>query len=458
MGMKKSYTGDFSQGSVSRAILRIGLPIMAAELVHVLYNLVDRMFISHMPEVGTLALTGVGVAFPLITIISAFANLCGTGGASLTSIARGEGDVERARLIEETAFTMLIIMGGVLTIVMYAFAPALLEVLGGDAKTLPYAVEYFRIYVLGSIPVLISLGMNPFINAQGFAGTGMLTVVIGAVLNTILDPIMIYTMNMGVRGAALATIISQAVSALWVTMFLCGKKPILPVRRLRIHGTSMRAILKLGATGFTFKCTNSLTQAIVNMTLKSFGGTMSTLYVGAMSVINSLREVAQLPTTGVTNGASPVMSYNFGAGKPKRVSRAIGFTLTGTLVMNSIVWALVMLIPERLIGIITPDPEIIRLGARCARIYFGAFPFMSLQMTGQNTFVALNHPKHALFFSLFRKFALVMLLTLLLPRIGFGAEGVFWAEFISQVVGASACMICMYICIWRKLRLSPDAQ
>ena len=211
--MKKSFTGDFSQGSVSHAILRIGLPIMAAELVHVLYNLVDRMFISHMPDVGTLALTGVGVAFPLITIISAFANLCGTGGASLTSIARGEGDVNRARLIEETAYTMLIIMGGVLTVVMYAFAPGLLEVLGGDAKTLPYAVEYFRIYVLGSIPVLISLGMNPFINAQGFAGTGMLTVVIGALMNTILDPIMIYTMNMGVRGAALATIISQAVSA-----------------------------------------------------------------------------------------------------------------------------------------------------------------------------------------------------------------------------------------------------
>ena len=454
--MKNSNAGDFSQGSVSRAILRIGLPIMAAELVHVLYNLVDRMFISYMPEVGTLALTGVGVAFPLITIITAFANLCGTGGASLTSIARGEGNVEKARLIEETAFTMLLIMGGVLTGVMYTFAPALLELLGGEAQTLPYAVAYFRIYVLGSVPVLISLGMNPFINAQGFAKTGMLTVVIGAVLNTVLDPLMIYTMDMGVQGAALATIISQAVSALWVVAFLCGKRPILPIRRLRIHMPSMRAILKLGATGFTFKCTNSLTQAIVNMTLKSFGGTMSTLYVGAMSVINSLREVAQLPTTGITNGAAPVMSFNYGAGKPKRVSRAISFMLMGTLAMNCAMWALVMLIPERVIGIMTPDPEIIRLGARCARIYFGAFPFMSLQMTGQNTFVALNHPRYALFFSLFRKFVLVTSLTLLLPRIGFGAEGVFWAEFVSQVVGASACMLTMYRSIWSRLRAAAD--
>lgn len=443
--------GDFSKGSVSSNIIRLGLPIMAAEFVHVLYSLVDRMFIGHMPSEGTNALTGIGVAFPLITLIGAFANLCGTGGAPLSSIARGEGNDEKAARIQQTAYTALIGIGAVLTVILFVLAPDLLRILGGDEHTLPYATSYFRVYVIGTVPVLLSLGMNPFINAQGRSDIGMWTVVIGAAANLALDPLFIFVFRMGVTGAALATVISQTMSALWVILFLRGKHAILPLSGLGIDPDSLKGMLKLGVTGFTFKVTNSVTQALVNMTLRAFGGVSATLYVGAMSVINSLREVTSLPTSGVSTGAQPVMGYNYGAGKYGRVKAAIRFTLVGTLIINLCTWALVMLAPGLLIRIFSSDKALIDLTKHCCRIYFIVFPLMSMQMTGQNTFVALNRPKFALFFSLLRKFLLIAPLTLLLPRIGLGVEGVFWAEAISQLVGATACYLTMYFTIQRRL-------
>ena len=450
--------GDFSKGKVSSHIVRLGLPIMAAELVHVLYNLVDRMFIGHMENVGTAALTGVGVVFPLITMITAFANLCGSGGAPLSSIARGEGDDEKAERILGTSFTMLLTIGLILTVLLYAVAPWAIELLGGDEETLPYALSYFRIYVLGTVPVMINLGMNPFINAQGFPRIGMLTVIIGAVMNIILDPIFIFVLGLGVQGAAIATVISQIAGALWALLFLCGKKPILRLKRLAFDPQAAKSIVSLGVTGFTFKVTNSITQAVINITLKAWGGTASTLYVGAMSIINSIREIAQLPSSGFMSGAQPVMGFNYGAKLYRRVSDSIRFVFFAILFLNTTMWLIVELSPQTLISIFTNDPELMETTVKCIRIYFLAFPFMTLQMVGQHTFVALNYPKQALFFSLFRKLGLILPFTLILPRLGLGVMGPFWAEVISELVGATSAFTAMYFVIWRKMKKAAEAE
>ena len=444
--------GDFSQGKVSRNILRLGLPMMLAELVHVLYNIVDRMYIGHMPEGGTLALTGLGICFPLITLIGAFANLFSTGGATLATIARGAKEDRKAERIMGTSFTMLLLIGLLLTGLLYLTAPVTLRWLGGDDETIPAAMGYFRIYVLGTVPVLISLGMNPFISAQGFPKIGMGTILIGAVLNIALDPLMIYTMNMGIRGAALATVVSQTASAIWVLGFLRSRRAVLRLTGLHLDWNELKRIVSLGVTGFTFRVTNSITQAIVNIMLKTWGGPLSTIYVGAMSLINSLREIMSLPNSGIVMGGQSVMSYNYGAKLYPRVSKSIRFIFLSGLFVNIVMWLLVMIIPEPLIRIFTSDEQLIRTAVVCARIYFGAFPFMAMQQAGQSTFVSLNYPRYALFFSLLRKIVLVAPLTLLLPNIGLGVHGVFWAEFASQVIGATACFTTMYRVIWRHLR------
>ena len=337
--------GDFSQGKVSGLILRLGLPIMLAELVHVLYNIVDRMYIGHMGNGGTEALTGLGVCFPLITLIGAFANLCSTGGATLSTIARGQGDNERAERILSTAFTFLLLVGGFLSVLLFVTAPYTLRLLGGDETSLLYALPYFRIYVIGTIPVLISLGMNPFINAQGFPRVGMVTVILGALMNIGLDPLFIYVFQMGVMGAALATVLSQLASAVWVLAFLTGQKPVTRLRRLGLDGTALKNVMKLGITGFTFKVTNSVTQAIVNVMLKAWGGPLSQLYIGAMGLLNSMREIMSLPLNGVTGAGQNVMSFNYGAKRFGRVSESIRFILLGGLSINTFMWLMVMLVP-----------------------------------------------------------------------------------------------------------------
>lgn len=447
-----SVTGDFSKGKVSLVILKLGMPMMLAELVHVLYNIVDRMYIGHMPVGGTLALTRLGICFPLITLIGAFANLFSTGGSTLATIARGAKEDRKAEKIMGTSFTMLLIIGLILTGLLYITAPVTLRWLGGDDETIPAAMGYFRIYVLGTVPVLISLGMNPFISAQGFPKISMGTILIGAVLNIALDPLMIYTMNMGIRGAALATVVSQTASALWVLGFLRSRRAVLRLTGLHLDWNELKRIVSLGVTGFTFRVTNSITQAIVNIMLKTWGGPLSTIYVGAMSLINSLREIMSLPNSGIVMGGQSVMSYNYGAKLYPRVSKSIRFIFLSGLSVNIAMWLLVMIVPEPLIRIFTSDEQLIRTAVICARIYFGAFPFMAMQQAGQSTFVSLNYPRYALFFSLLRKIVLVAPLTLLLPNIGLGVHGVFWAEFASQVIGATACFTTMYMVVWRYMK------
>ena len=351
-----------------------------------------------------------------------------------------------------TAFTVLLLIGAFLSVTLYLTAPVTLRLLGGDGETLPAAMGYFRIYVLGTVPVLVSLGMNPFINAQGFPRIGMMTVIIGAAMNIVLDPLLIYTAGMGIEGAALATVISQTASALWVLAFLRSRRAPLRLKRLVVDRQQLKDIVKLGLTGFTFRVTNSLTQAVVNIMLKAWGGALSTLYVGAMSLINSIREIVSLPNNGLVAGGQSVMSYNYGAKEYRRVSESIRFNFLCGLSINILMWAIIMFLPRPLISVFTSDGELIEKTVECARIYFGAFPFMALQLTGQTTFVALNRPAHALVFSMLRKVVLVTPLTLLLPGLGLGVHGVFWAEMISQLTGASACFITMYVLIWKKMK------
>lgn len=451
-----SLKSDFSQGSIPKNILRLALPMLAAELVNVLYNLVDRMYLGHIAGTGTSALTGVGVVLPIITIITAFAQLCGTGGAPLFSIARGERDEAGAQAIQENAFTLLLVFSAALTVLLYAVKRPVLLLFGASADTLPFALDYLNIYLAGTAFTSISLGMNPFINAQGFGRVGMGTVLLGAAANIVLDPVFIFTLKMGVKGAALATVLSQLLSAAWVLLFLTGKKCVLPLTRLRLERAQVRRIAALGVTGFVFKITNSVTQAVINAVLQARGGAQGDLYVGAMTIINSLREVISLPISSVTGAALPVMSFNYGAHCNDRVRRSILFVLQTSLGYNLCAWAAVMLAPAALMRIFTDDAALIALGSPCIRIYFAAYFLMSLQLTGQNTFIALNKPKYAVFFSLFRKAALVLPLTLLLPFTRLGVNGVFYAETISQLVGATACFSTMMLTVWRGLR-APEA-
>ncbi len=455
---KRQFKGDYSRGSIAGNVMGLALPVLLAELVNVLYSIVDRIYIGHIPGLGAAALTGVGLAFPLLTLIGAFSNLTALGGAPLCSIARGENDEEKAGAILEVAFTLILLCAAVLTTVMFVLRTPILFFMGADGMTIGCARDYFEIYVLGSVFVLISLGMNSFITLQGYPRVGMLTVLIGAVANIVLDPILIFGLKLGVRGAALATVISQALSAGWVVRFLTRGPVRLKIRRLRLEAPTALSIVHLGLSGFTFKFTNSITQALVNVTLRAYGGDMAMYYIGAMSIINSTREVIHQPISAITEGCKPVLGFNYGARLYGRVSRTIGFTTAASLSYNTLIWALVMLFPAAFAGIFSSDPLLVETCVPCMRAYFGAFVFLSLQQIGQHTFIGLNHPNYAVFFSLFRKLVLIVPFTLLLPRLGFGAIGVFYAERISQIIGGISCFTTMYFVVWRKIRALAAEQ
>jgi len=448
---------DFSKGSVVRHILRIGLPMIVAELVHVFYNVVDRMYIGHIAEVGTEALTGVGITMPLCMVINAFASLCGTGGAPLSSIARGEGNEAESTAIQETAFTMILVISAALTLIFALCSEPLLRFVGGNAQTIPYANAYFRIYLIGTVFVMIGLGMNPFLNSQGFGRIAMETVLIGAILNLLLDPLFIFAFDMGVRGAAIATVLSQFVSALWVLRFLRSDRAILRLNRLRLDAMHVKKILSLGVSAFVFKFTNSITQTVVNTTLALWGGTASTLYIGAMSIINSMREVVAQPIMGMTQGLAPVAGFNYGAGEYRRVRQSILCAVGIVLAYNLAATVILQFAARPIVSIFTEDASLIETAVPCLKAYFCAFFMMSFQMTAQHTFVALNRPKLAVFFSLFRKCILIVPLTVLLPQFGMGVMGVFYAEAVSQIVGGTACFVTMLCTVWREMKRKEAA-
>ena len=453
--MANTSQNDFGQGSMARNILNIALPMTLAQLINVLYSVVDRMYIGRLPEAATLALTGIGLTLPIVSMVMAFSYLFSTGGAPLFSISRGEGNIKKAEKILGTSMAMLVLIGIVLTIVLFVFKKPLLYLLGASDATYPYANEYLSVYLLGTVFVMISLGMNSFINAQGFARTGMFTVLIGAILNIILDPVFIFVLDMGVRGAALATIISQGVSALWVIRFLTGPKALLRLKLstlrpdLRLTGK----ICGLGLSGFIMSVTNSAVQMVCNTTLQTWGGD---IYVAIMTVLNSVREIVTMPVQGLTNGAQPVLGFNYGAKNNSRVRQGIKFTSITGIIYTLIAWGIVFLFPEAFIRLFNNDPTLLKAGVPALHIYFFGFFMMSLQFAGQCVFTGLGKAKFAVFFSLLRKAFIVVPLTLVLPHVGgLGTSGVFLAEPVSNFIGGAACFITMMLTVYRRLGKEP---
>lgn len=443
---------DFSKGSIVKNILNLALPMTLAQLVNLLYNIVDRIYIGRMPEHATLAMTGLGLTLPIITFISAFANLFGSGGAPLCSIARGRGNHEEAEKIMGNSFSLLLISGVILTILGLLLKEPLLYLFGASDATFPYANGYITIYLLGSSFVMVGLGMNSYINSQGFGRIGMTTVLLGAIANIILDPIFIFIFDMGVKGAALATILSQFLSAAWIFRFLTGKKTILKLRlrNLKLRARTVNDITLLGLSGFAMAVTNSSVQIMCNKYLSIYGGD---LYVGIMTVINSIREIIFMPVSGLTSAAQPVMGYNYGAGAYNRVRSSIKFMSVVCIIYTILAWGILHLFPHFFIQIFNQDEELIRHALPALRIYFFGFFMMSLQMAGQSTFVALGKAKFAVFFSIFRKIIIVVPLTAFLPTIfHLGVNGVFLAEPISNFIGGTACFVTMLRVVMKELK------
>ena len=403
---------NFARGSIPRHIINLAGPMIVAQLINVLYNVIDRIYIGRIPDVATLAMGGLGLCLPLISIIIAFANLFGMGGAPLCSIARGRGDIEEAEEIMGNSFMLLIIFGIVLTVIGLIFKEDLLWLFGASEHTIGYANDYMTIYLLGTVFVLIGLGMNSFINSQGFAKIGMMTVLLGAIVNIILDPIFIFGLDLGVKGAAFATVISQFISALWTLRFLTGKKTILKIKKqyLSLKVKYVTKIISLGMAGFMMAITNSIVTIVCNATLQQYGA----------------KEYA-------------------------RVLQGIKFVTLTALSMMLIVWLAITVFPELFIKIFSHNQEIITHGVSALRLYFFGFFMMSFQMTGQAAAVGLGKSKQAVFFSIFRKVIIVAPLTVILP-IYIGIDGVFIAEAISNFIGGGACYITMWFTIAKKLK------
>lgn len=455
--MQGKQEQDFTKGRISHTILRLALPMTLAQLINVLYNIVDRMYIGRLPHVASHALAGVGITFPIITIVIAFANLAGMGGAPLFSIARGRKDHAYARTIMGNSFTLLLLFGITLPILILLFRHDLLYLFGASDTIYPYADAYISIYLSGSVFVMISLGMNSFINAQGFAKTGMLTVALGALVNIVLDPILIFTLNMGVQGAAVATVLSQLVSAVWVLLFLTKSSPLtLKLSHMRLKLSLVRRILTLGLSGFVMSVTNGLVQIVCNATLQMVGGD---LYISVMTIINSLREVITLPVSGITNGSQPVMGYNYGAREYGRVRSCIRFMSIVCVLYMLVMWIVIVLTPSFFIRIFSADSSLLAIGIPAIQVYFFGYFMMAFQFSGQSTFVALNCSGYAIFFSLFRKVIIVVPLTLLLPQVyGLGVYGVFLAEPISNFIGGGICYLTMLLRVGRRLKTKEAAS
>ena len=395
---------DFSRGSVVGNIMKLAVPMTLAQLINVLYNIVDRIYIGMIPENATLSLTGLGLCLPIISIVIAFANLFGMGGAPLCSIERGRGNEKEAEAI------------------------------------------------MGNIFVMTGLGMNSFINSQGFGTVGMMTVLLGAVTNIVLDPVFIFVFHMGVRGAALATILSQMLSALWILAFLTGRRTILKLRpsAMKLDAGRLLRIVGLGMSGFTMSITNSLVQIMYNSMLQKFGGD---LYVGIMTVINSVREVISMPVNGLTNSAQPVLGYNYGAREYKRVQKAIVFMSVVCILYTVVAWGFVDWFPAFFIRIFNREGDMVEAGIPAIRMYFFGFFMMSLQFAGQSVFVGLGKSRNAVFFSIFRKVIIVIPLIIILPTVfGMGTQGILMAEPISNFIGGAACFGTMLLTVWPELK------
>lgn len=442
---------DFSKGSMSRHIMMQAVPLMIAQILQLLYNVVDRIYIGHLPGEDGLALTGIGLVFPVISVISAFTNLFGMGGAPLCSIARGAGQNEKAKKIMGHSAVLLFGTSFLLMTVFYLLRRPVLYLLGASDATYAYADTYLVIYLTGTVFFMLGNGMNSFITSQGFPKTAMCTTLLGAVINLILDPILIFGFDMGIEGAAWATVFSQLISCVWVLRFLTGEKAIFRLEKRYFHldWSLVREITALGMSGFIMQATNSVAQIACNAMLSIYGGD---LYIGIMTILNSVREILSMPVSGITSGAQPVLGFNYGAKQYERIKKGIRFMTFVGSVYTVLAWAVLVFFPKPFLALFTGNKAMIENGVRAVHLYFAGFVFMLFQFSGQSVFVALGKSKRAVFFSLFRKVVIVLPLTVLLPRfMSDGVAGIFLAEPISNVIGGLACFLTMYITVYRRL-------
>ena len=437
---------------IGKLLFSLAVPAITAQVVNMLYNIVDRIYIGHIPDIGTAALTGVGITFPIITLISAFSSLIAMGGAPRASISMGEGNKDRAERILGNCFTTLLVLSVVLTAIFLIFQEPILWAFGASENTIGYATDYMRIYVCGTVFVQIALGMNMFITSQGFAKTSMLTVIIGAALNIALDPLFIFVFNMGVQGAAIATVLSQAVSAIWVLLFLLGKRTVLKIKLscMAVQRKIILPVLALGVSPFIMQSTESLLSVVLNTSLLRYGGDTA---VGAYTVIASIMQVINLPLQGLTQGAQPITSFNYGARNMERVRKSIRLLLTCTLTYSTLFWLCIMLIPQVFVGIFTSDPELMDTAVWAVRIFlFGVFAF-GAQTGFQQSFLALGQAKVSLLLALLRKIVLLIPLIYILPLLFTDKLfGVFVAEPIADILAASTTTVSFLLWARKNLR------
>ena len=444
---------DMGTGSIKKWMVQLTVPAILGQLVNMLYNIVDRIYIGHIPQVGANALTGVGLFTPILMLITAFAMLAGAGGAPRAAIAMGKGDKDTAEKIVGNCFTVIIILAVILTVVFYFAAPALLDWFGGSPDTLPYAIRYSRIYILGSVFVLIVMGMNPFITTQGFAKFSMLTTVIGAVINIVLDPVFIFLLDMGVAGAAIATVISQAISAIWILRFLTGKKTILKLRvpNMKLVGNVIGPCLALGISSFVMVSTESVLSISFTSSLSRYGGDVA---VGAMTVLTSINMLLTMPLNGLCQGGQPLISYNYGAKKFDRVKEAFYCQFLSCVGYATLLWLSLILFPKAFAGIFTPDPALKEYTAWALRIFLAGAFSVGFQISCQQAFMALGQAKISLFMACLRKLILLIPLIFILPLFfetgSDKAFAVFLAEPVSDIIAATVTTV-TFLTFFRKL-------
>lgn len=433
---KEGKSQDMGSGSIPRLLAQLAIPAVVAQVVNLLYNIVDRIYIGHIPEIGAAALTGVGLFTPILMLINAFAMLAGAGGAPRAAIAMGEKDHEKAEKIMGNCFSLLLIFAVILTIVFYILAPELLCLFGASEVTLPYAVDYSRIYILGSVFVLIVMGMNTFITTQGFSKISMMTTVIGAIINIILDPIFIFGFEMGVKGAALATVLSQAVGAVWILRFLTGKKTILSLKKsnLRLEGKIILPCLALGISSFVMLATESILSISFTSSLSRYGGDVA---VGAMTILTSVSQLVLMPLQGVCQGGQPIISYNFGARNNERVKKAFFTQFKVCILFAAVCWCAIMLVPQVFASLFTSDSSLAEYTAWALRIYMAGIFSVGFQICCQQSFMALGQAKISLLMACLRKIVLLIPLIFILPLfIENKVFAVFLAEPVSDILAA----------------------
>lgn len=434
--MQKDNT-FLGEAPVGKLLFSLALPTIAAQLINMLYNIVDRIYIGHMPENGDLALTGVGVCMPIILIVSAFAAFISSGGAPRASIFMGKGDNDTAEKTLGSCFTLQVVFSVVLTIVLLLFHRPLLLTFGASENTIDYASQYMNIYAFGTIFVQLTLGMNAYITAQGFAKQGMISVLIGAVSNIILDPVFIFAFNMGVRGAALATIISQGFSCIWVVSFLCSKKSILRIKRknLRINMRLTLPCLALGLAPFIMQASESIISACFNSSLLLYGGDIA---VGAMTILTSVMQFAMMPLQGLAQGSQPIISYNFGAMKAQRVKQTFKLLLISSLLYSTVLWAGIMLFPRVFASIFTTEAALLDFTQNALRIYCGVLCVFGIQIACQMTFVSLGNAKASIIVAVMRKFVLLIPLIYILPQfMSDKTMAVYTAEPVADILAVT---------------------